>query len=839
MDAAIEYIVSEGKRRGKSKEEVSRVVARYLDTHGDQAAASATATAPPPRPMAPGVTEEVPYEPAPGFLSAIGQGAKNLPRSAWNMAEGAVSGATGAVTRAGRVISDPLARAVGVQPAPPTGGEQTLDRFVSGLVDMQQNPGAAMDASIRATGDTRILAEDPAAFAMNAGMAGTLARPLMGGSKGPVQGIVTRGAGPESALRELIKKKYEKGVRPTVVGKGSEPLMQKASARQQSAVESILSNKDKLKLTDEYGEPVAGTPQTLRQFSQAIDQTKGNIFAKYDAMAKAAGKGGAVVDMTPIASELRKMATGKAVNTAAPGTAKYIADLADRFDGVTMTPIEAQEAITIYNKKLEAYFKNPSPDTANTAGVDSVVADRLRGRLDAAIESLEGPGYQQLKRQYGALKSIEKEVAHRTIVDARKNNKGLADLIGDVASAGEIAIALTTASPTAALRGGAIQAAKVWWKHRNDPNVIVREMFKKADRLVQKREAAKKGKAITPATASDLAPGEYPVVREEVTQARRALPREKNPVVAEAETAITEEVPVEPVERNTTTSRAGYLRGGDEARVEGEAARGLGRTVSEDTRVLPGERAVPTSTLRDFELAGREVAESPVAASLRSLEEQKTKGGHISPAPRKTIKGIATKGESDTPVVHLRSIVKKMSGGIEVSVEGRAFGDYLVHPARPVSGGNGWMISRISTGETLSDARGIKSKPEAIDIAKQWAGEEKLETPVPNELPIERRLSGGYVPIEGGRRHTDLKAKFGKPASEKLINGISVHDAVDLVGRGEAQKVARHIEKGPLKDNPAKAWDEIEAAAKKAGVSERFMNDIKRERKMSESRERK
>jgi len=81
--------------------------------------------------------------------------------------------------------------------------------------------------------------------------------------------------------------------------------------------------------------------------------------------------------------------------------------------------------------------------------VDMLAANNLRRALDTAVEN---SGYMELRRDYGALREIEKEVSNRALVDARKNTKGLLDFT-DIYTAAEMARAIGSMSPGGAATG--------------------------------------------------------------------------------------------------------------------------------------------------------------------------------------------------------------------------------------------------------------------------------------------------------------------------------------------------------------------------------------------------
>lgn len=290
-------------------------------------------------------------------------------------------------------------------------------------------------------------------------------------------------------INDTIRRGVEKSIRPTVVGKHNATQIRQYYDRATNAVQSIVANRKNLALTNADGMVVTGElPKTLNQFSEAIDQTKKVIFQQYDDLAKQAGEEGAKVNLNPLVRELTKAASDPVMNDLYPTVSAYIAQRATTLaERGFYTAGQAQDAVKLLNKSLEAFYKNPSFETASRASVDAMVVNNLRNSLDSVIERATGAGYQELKNAYGSLKSIEKEVAHRAIVDARKNVKGLLDFT-DIFTGGELIAGLATMSPAMMVKAGAQKAIKEYFKRINNPNYIVRGMFDDVDALL-KREA--------------------------------------------------------------------------------------------------------------------------------------------------------------------------------------------------------------------------------------------------------------------------------------------------------------------------------------------------------------
>ena len=296
-----------------------------------------------------------------------------------------------------------------------------------------------------------------------------------------VAGMVTPGGEKEiaeSALNAAIDKGIAKGIRPSSVGLNTYGSMKKYVERARDAVKTIFANKENLALTDEFGEATGKLPQTVEQLSQAVSKTKAGIFKQYDAMAKAAGEQGVKVDLEPLAKEFDK-AAGDTINAKLhPEVSKYAADKAAALRELgSMTPEQAQNEIAHVNEVTKAFQQNPNPGSIKNTAAEALYGNMLRRGLDDAIEKAPaGPGYQELKNKYGALKTIEKDVVHRAIVEGRKNNKGLIDF-ADIGSAAELARGLVTMNPGALASSGAMKLITELYRKANSPNHAIKSMF--------------------------------------------------------------------------------------------------------------------------------------------------------------------------------------------------------------------------------------------------------------------------------------------------------------------------------------------------------------------------
>ena len=292
----------------------------------------------------------------------------------------------------------------------------------------------------------------------------------------------------EADLQKIIQTRFEKGVKPLLPGKTTPTQARKYKDDIVTAVETIRDNKANLRYADDgvddIVEPITGrTPETLQQLSEALEQTKKTIFSKYDGLAKKAGEAGVKVDMNPIALELDTVIRNKALQLTNPKAVQYAKQVKDRYSKIgKLDATTAQDVIQNYNKSLEAFYRNPSYDNASNAAIDAMIANRIRKALDEGIEGMTGEQYQTLKSQYGALKSIERDVIKAALRDARKNVKGLIDYT-DIFSGGQVVTGLLTLNPALIGSGAAQYGFKEFIKYLNSPNRAIRKMFEAAEEL--------------------------------------------------------------------------------------------------------------------------------------------------------------------------------------------------------------------------------------------------------------------------------------------------------------------------------------------------------------------
>lgn len=284
-------------------------------------------------------------------------------------------------------------------------------------------------------------------------------------------------------LEQQLTNFYAKAVKPSVAGKMTIPQANQAIGNQVIAISLINKAKPSLKFMDNGVEIVGRAPESMQELAEAVSQTKKGIFEQYNSLATASNEMGGKVQLSSIADELDKIANNVALRDTEPAIIKYVEQMANTYRARGEYDIlTTQDVIKVFNDKLNAYYRAPNPEYTSKVAVDAMIVNKLRELADAVIENTKGAGYAGLKRQYGALKSIEKEVVHRAIIEARKNTKGLMDFT-DIASGAQLASWILTGNLAALGQAGAIKAISAYYKYLNSVDTNVRKMFEVAEKL--------------------------------------------------------------------------------------------------------------------------------------------------------------------------------------------------------------------------------------------------------------------------------------------------------------------------------------------------------------------
>lgn len=294
----------------------------------------------------------------------------------------------------------------------------------------------------------------------------------------------------DTELKSTVRSGMEKGVRPTIKGKNTAPKTDAYYDKATAAVKDIVDNKQSITLTDEAGNLVQGeTPKTLYQFLDAINQRKKAIYNQYHDMAVKAGDANAAFSAQSVVSKLDDISNDFGYSEAGRRYAAKLKNDLRNLHGQSPEVIEKR----IANLNSTVGTKADNSIVAEKAKIEVEAAKVLRDELDETIMRATGDGYKELKKSYGNLKEIEKEVANRALVDARRNTKGLFD-ITDIYSGAELAVGVISMNPTKIARAAAMHGIKKYTQYLNDPNRIIKNMFDEVGNI------SAKGSGFTPSS---------------------------------------------------------------------------------------------------------------------------------------------------------------------------------------------------------------------------------------------------------------------------------------------------------------------------------------------------
>ncbi len=123
----------------------------------------------------------------------------------------------------------------------------------------------------------------------------------------------------------IIDTAINKAIKPSTGGKTTFAQVQNYSTKAREAVKSIYANKDNL-VFDDPTHPFGYTnklPETLNEFSSAVEQTKMKVFEQYDSLVQQAGRERVKISLNDISKELNLLAKNKVLNDVRPEIASY------------------------------------------------------------------------------------------------------------------------------------------------------------------------------------------------------------------------------------------------------------------------------------------------------------------------------------------------------------------------------------------------------------------------------------------------------------------------------------------------------------------------------------
>jgi hypothetical protein len=199
-----------------------------------------------------------------------------------------------------------------------------------------------------------------------------------------------------------------------------------------------------------------------------------------------------MVSAQPVAANIRSAITDQ-MREYAPDEAKELDDFAVKF-AKDMPLGKAESDLQYFNAQLKKFYKANAVDqsaalkTNGTVAKYEAAADGLRDLIYGRLKELGENAPEDLQRQYGALKTLERTFAKRATVSDRQSPVNLPQVLSLAGGAGEAASALFAGHPVAALAGAIPIAVSTAAKMRNAPESLIRQGVKALG-----EEAAPKG----------------------------------------------------------------------------------------------------------------------------------------------------------------------------------------------------------------------------------------------------------------------------------------------------------------------------------------------------------
>ena len=282
-------------------------------------------------------------------------------------------------------------------------------------------------------------------------------------------------------IDDTVKEAIDKGIKPYFAGVKTPAKSEEYYARAAQAFRTIKKYAPEITGEDEM--KVVKSPSNRRELLEAIGGAKQKIYSAYHGVAVDAGEQGAKYNPKNVLGKLDEVAASKKYNPEVRSYADSLKAQIQELEGEAPDIIEAR--IQDLNSSLAGFYEGRVNKAK--AQVDASVAALMRDELDNLIEGTTGAEYQAIKNEYGALKTIEKDVARQVFLEARKNPKGLIDFT-DIFSGGDLISGVLTANPALIVRGAAARGIKEWIKALNNPNRYIKKAFD----LIDKTEVSSK-----------------------------------------------------------------------------------------------------------------------------------------------------------------------------------------------------------------------------------------------------------------------------------------------------------------------------------------------------------
>lgn len=311
----------------------------------------------------------------------------------------------------------------------------------------------------------------------------------------PVAGAVVdkairAGAPAIQKISDVIADKYNSAIKPTTA-KISANALEKDTNTRTRAIVKVASNLENTPFIDD-GVAVVRPPKTVQEALDATSQTLKQVYNEYTDLASRVG-GNATIKLAHskqgVTAELDAIINNKNLKLVRPEVVKYAQEMRDKLVERGEASIkDAAEIVQTLNAKTASAWSavaggkgKLSPEAAGTIGVDELIANNLRKQLDDVISTATGKDYASLKKDYGALRQVEKELARASSRISNRQKAGILDF-SDIFSGAQLGASLLRGDVAGAVGGGIGRAVKEVLAYRNNPNKAIEKMFSVASK---------------------------------------------------------------------------------------------------------------------------------------------------------------------------------------------------------------------------------------------------------------------------------------------------------------------------------------------------------------------
>lgn len=240
----------------------------------------------------------------------------------------------------------------------------------------------------------------------------------------------------------------------------------------------------------------ADTPKNILETLEASNNRMSNLYQEYSTKLTGADKNKfntSILDS--VDSEIKRLENGMST-TISSDTRKIMSQQLGELNKLktnaqtgTLTPADVQEYVQTLNQKSKSLF------AGGRATIDAVESANLSKKLvdaiDSSIEKIDGPQYKELRKLYGAHKSLQSQLE---MAAKKEINKipGLQEKLANAGATLEAAQFVLTSNPKTLLVAGGIKGISALSKYLSSPTRALRKIIKTIEKEQIKTERAQK-----------------------------------------------------------------------------------------------------------------------------------------------------------------------------------------------------------------------------------------------------------------------------------------------------------------------------------------------------------